>query len=1331
MASDPTGKRPAGTGPAHGGGANNAPGRAAAPSTAGVRPAAQAQPPYTQGSASSNTPPQLPPVKPAQSTARSPNGAAQKTASAHVRASSAVPALGHAASKIFRGNTGVRALHFGWRAARSFLYVVVPLSLLAFVALGILYVRLRHGPISFDVLVQPIENSINAELSGNSVAIKGAELQLGDSGELEFRLRNVSILEDDGDMVATAPMAAVYVAKQALWRARIVPEKIELIDPVINLVFTDEHGLALSVNNEFADDAGKDKLGDRPDDRLSGSAAGGAGDLNVPVPQPAQRPAANADGSTLQAKTSTRQLNVAKMLSEASQRARRKLGATSYLTEFGIKNASVVLEYSGQRSAWTVTEANVDFNHAKRRSIISGRAVVSSERGPWAVTFLTDAADQSDRIEIKASVRDLVPSSLAAAAPPLALLKMLDMPMAGDATIQVAMDGEIEKADIAVEVAAGRIVLPDLKKPFNVTAGLFRLGYDGKERRWDLQPSPFKWGDGNILLTGALKDTSVGNAPPVWRFDINGKNGVIEAAEFNVPPVTLDTFTANGTFVPRRGLVDISEFHIAGGGGDMVMKASTHAGPNGQSTTLDVSISPMPLETLKALWPRVVANGAREWVGERVSAASFKGGTVKYLNGEFLADAGMSSGAKAERLSASFEVTDATFVPLPGVAPITAPRSLIQLADNGLDITVPDAFVLLSGNRKVPLKQGRITSPDVVIDRPDGEISFSTQGPLGPFLEAVETLPVKAVHEASPLPKAGDGKVDAQFKIKLPLVADLDADATTIEGKARISDGRFGKVGGQFDVQGFTLALDLTPTTLDAKGDLLVNGVPAKISGQRIFGAEADKQPPMKITANLDETDRMQLGLDINDIVHGVLPIEVSLQKGMRPEPVVRLKADLTNTELEIEAMAWRKDRGRPAFLETDVVTGKTQKTELQNFKVSGDDVAIEGWVGVGADSRMREFHFPTFSVNVVSRLEVQGTLGNDNIWNIKARGQNFDGRDLFKSLFSVGEKEDKRPKSAKDAAGTDLWAEIDNVIGYSDLSLRGLKLKLSSRSEKLTALDAKGTLDGGATVVAALDKSGQRRLLVDSIDAGQVMRLVDFYPNMQGGRLRLEVNLDGKGPAEKTGILWVDDFKVLGDPVVSEVVGSADQGRPAITGKKVARETFQFERLRAPFSVGYGQFVLEESYAKGALLGATMRGKVDFKLRKVNIGGTYIPLQGLNSALGEIPLLGQILSGAHGEGIFGITFAVQGAMSDPQVLVNPLSLVTPGILRGLMEMTPYNPKVQVREEAAPKRPVEERVRASSTPVTAPAASGKRKSVITTDPSIVDGWSSTTSPKSN
>lgn len=1194
-------------------------------------------------------------------------------------------------------------LRHGRSIGKVCLYTFVPLALLVLIAAGVIAVRLRHGPISFDLLVPPIERGINAELVNNQVDIEGAELRLGSDGGLEFRLRNIHVLDSTGAVVANAPLSAVSISKAALWKARVVPERVTLINPEINLVFTEELGLALAVSPPEAEQP--DGGGALRTEKAPSVAAGGAGASKA---QP---------------------LNIAKMLSDSSARARRHLDVTSYLAELGMQNATVVLDYAGRRSSWRIDDANIDFNHARKRSIISGRAAIASPRGPWTITFLTDESEKSDRIAVKANVRDLVPSTLSAAAPPLALLGMFDMPISGDATVEVTTGGEIAKAEIALQAGEGRVVLPGVSAdPFNLTAGLFRLVYDGDKREFELTPSPVKWADGNIMFTGNARDISGEKGPPVWRYKLEGKNGTLEAAEFGVPPVALDQWSVIGSIIPRRGVVEVGDFRIKGGGGEITFKGMTVAGPGGPSSRAEVAITPMPLATLKAIWPRALAPGAREWVGERVTDATFNGGSVRFTSGEFMKGEAPNFSQTGERLSATFEVQNAVVVPLDGMVPVVAPRALIGLENNALEVTVPEAFANLPQNRKVLFKTVRLASPDVVVPRPQSELTFTVQSQLGPFLETLETMPLKPVREASPLPKAAEGKVDASFKLSVPLISDLKAEEVGIEGKAKVTDGRFGKVAGQFDVQGFTLALDLNGQSLDAKGDLLINGVPAKITGQRLLTAPPDQeQPPFKITAKLDDADRNQLGLDINDLVRGTVAVDISMQKGSGPEPVVKLKADLTDAELMIDAVAWRKPQGKGVTLEADIAAGKVHKTELQNFRLAGETIAVEGWLGIGADSKMKEFYFPEFTLNVVSRMEVQGTRANNGVWNIKARGKTFDGRDFFRSLFSLDDSQ--KVKSGKPGAGIDLTAEIDNVLGADDLSLRGFKLKLSTRTDKLSALDARGTLDGGAPLAAVLDKSaGTRRLLADSSDAGTTLRMVGFYPNMQGGRLRLEVNLDGKGAAEKTGILWVDDFKVLGDAIVSEVVGSADQGRPAIGGnRKVTREVYSFSKLRAPFSVGYGQFVLEDSYVRGPMMGANLTGKVDFKVRRINLGGTYIPLQGLNSALGGIPLLGQIISGTKGEGIFGITFGVQGSLDNPQVLVNPLSLVAPGIFREIFQMSNPNPKVQVRDER-PSAPVEERVRASAPPIIVDKPATKPRLPKTSTPDVVDGWSSTTRP---
>jgi hypothetical protein len=204
--------------------------------------------------------------------------------------------------------------------------------------------------------------------------------------------------------------------------------------------------------------------------------------------------------------------------------------------------------------------------------------------------------------------------------------------------------------------------------------------------------------------------------------------------------------------------------------------------------------------------------------------------------------------------------------------------------------------------------------------------------------------------------------------------------------------------------------------------------------------------------------------------------------------------------------------------------------------------------------------------------------------------------------------------------------------------------------------------------------------------NAGDAFRLVGFYPSVEGGEASLQVNLDAGGPGTKSGTLWARDFVVLGDSVVSEVL--TDPNSAAVLGpgqrkQQVTRQRLGFNQLRAPFSVGGGKFRLHDAYINGPMLGATMRGTVDFKAEMVDLGGTYVPLYGLNSALGQIPLLGRVLVGREGEGVVGITFAIKGKLDDPSVLVNPMSVMTPGIFRQIFEFTGTVPDPNVKPETS------------------------------------------------
>jgi len=63
------------------------------------------------------------------------------------------------------------------------------------------------------------------------------------------------------------------------------------------------------------------------------------------------------------------------------------------------------------------------------------------------------------------------------------------------------------------------------------------------------------------------------------------------------------------------------------------------------------------------------------------------------------------------------------------------------------------------------------------------------------------------------------------------------------------------------------------------------------------------------------------------------------------------------------------------------------------------------------------------------------------------------------------------------------------------------------------------------------------------------------------------------------------------------------------------------------------------------------------------------VPAYGINSLLGNIPVIGELLQGGEGEGLFAATYTASGKLSQPSFSVNPLAALAPGFLRGLFEV--------------------------------------------------------------
>ena len=1129
------------------------------------------------------------------------------------------------------------------------------------VAIILGYGRLSRGPISLPTLVPTIEAAINGQLSDLHVKIDDAVLQRDTDGPgVLFRLRNIRLIDSTGSIVAQAPLAAIALSGSALLSGRIAPGSVDFIGPRLLLFYNSDQGLSLSFSQ-----ADKERQTLR-----RGPLAGDESRSSEAVPARPETVIAKRLGPQA-ASRAARQLNVTETITEVFERARR--GNTSYLTRFGVKDAIVVLHRGGTETLWELPDFAIDLEHRGQRSVLLGKAKFASKKGDWQLSFSVEQRPRRQSLAFTAMMEDLVPSSIAEKFPNIAALQALDIPVTGEINVELSSSGEFLSGDAKLRLRRGHITPPwDPESAMWINRGDLRVHYSKETDVVEIAPSTLRWGKSRATISGEFRPVREGGgAPKSWNFKLKASEAVLAVKEFGLDPVPVDEWVAEGNIAPEAGRLTLSRFVIRSGQGSIALAGSIVDAPGSPEVNLTGTISPMPLDLLKQFWPKFLAGKARSWVGERVSGGQVLGGTITIaLKPGELAQMENGGSPPPGVANVGLDLSGLSIVYKPKLPPLLTGNARLSVSGIGFALDVPQAKIALASGEEIALTEGRFLIPDLRQDPQQGEISFKAAAATSSVLKLLDHEPLGYMQEVGMKPESFGGTAQGAFTMSMPMVKDLDFKDIKLRGSARLEDAIAAGMLGDVDVQGGSLDVNLTEQAVEVEGEVTIRGVPSTLAWQHLFHTQDEPQPPIRISAILDEGARAKLGMEVNHMVRGDVPVTLSIARSAEGRETLSMLADLTESALILSNVGWTKPKGRAATVQFDVVQGEDGSTELKNLKILGDDIAIEGTMSLDADQRLKSFYFSDFSFDRLTHMEVSATLKEGNILDVQAHGPSYNGKQFFESLFSAGQLAEDEAPVPDDAYGIDLSARIGTVLGFYDTTVRDLQVTLKKRQGRLVALDVEGQLNGKASIAARLEtNNGARTIRAEAHDAGAVFRLIGFYPNVNGGEATLQVNLDTGEPGTKSGTLWARNFELLGDSVVRDVL--ADPGTSAALGqhkRRAVRRRIAFNKLHAPFTVGKRRFYLRDAYMNGPALGATMRGTVDFKSGTVDLGGTYIPLYGLNSALGAIPILGRVLVGRQGEGVVGITFAIKGKLEDPAVLINPMSVMTPGIFRQIFE---------------------------------------------------------------
>jgi hypothetical protein len=356
-------------------------------------------------------------------------------------------------------------------------------------------------------------------------------------------------------------------------------------------------------------------------------------------------------------------------------------------------------------------------------------------------------------------------------------------------------------------------------------------------------------------------------------------------------------------------------------------------------------------------------------------------------------------------------------------------------------------------------------------------------------------------------------------------------------------------------------------------------------------------------------------------------------------------------------------------------VVQKPQSTRFEDIVIDGGGVSIKGSLEVDQNGELMNANFPTYAPSEGDKASLKAERNADGVFKVTMRGDVFDGRGFLKSAMS-GKEVDNKSKTKN--IDFDLDLKLGAVAGYDGEALRSADVKVSRRGGTIKNLTLSGKLGRDTPLTASMRGGGQNGrevIYLETNDAGAFLRFTDTYSKVVGGQLALAMDPPTSEPRANEGLINVRDFTIKGEASLDRVAAGGPNGVP---------NGVAFSRLRAEFTRQNGQWTIREGVVKGPLIGGTIEGIIDYPANQVRMSGTFIPMYGLNNMFGQLPVLGLFLGGGSNEGLIGVTYALVGTPGAPELRVNPISAMAPGVLRKIFEFNPGKPNSQIELPAAP-----------------------------------------------
>jgi hypothetical protein len=757
----------------------------------------------------------------------------------------------------------------------------------------------------------------------------------------------------------------------------------------------------------------------------------------------------------------------------------------------------------------------------------------------------------------------------------------------------------------------------------------------------------------------------------VLRLDVRGRIGVtmslageLREADFDMAAgegqISYSAFWPDG--LPVKSARVQGNYDGATGSLEIENLAADLDGPKlaGQATVLKLggglaidSVSTVDrtrLETLGRYWPRNVATAPREWVTENMPFGAVE--NVRTTISLRIPDLEKGD-VRVEALSGKLRLRDTTIHHVKGLPPVKKMAATAVFSRDRFIATVRSG---VAANLKVTSGSVRLTELDTNKEKID--IDVAVDGSLEDTLAMIDRPPLKFVSQLGMRPDGVSGRTKTDLTFSLPLDRSIELSDVTIGARSVLTGVNVPNFAFGRTISAERLALVVDKAGLELSGAAKIGLVQAQINWSERFSEKERYKRRYEVQVELEEDARKALGLpDLGPYVTGPMSVDLSYLKPAQGKTELALKIALEKTALWLPGLRWRKKAGRDGLLWLTINLQPDNRISVRQFDLRTETLLASGNMEFDERQALSRLTVGKFSLG---RTKVSGTITPlpEGGFDVALAGPEFDASTFIQS-------DDSEDTETQSLPNLRINTKLDKVWIDEKKSLTRVDGQLAHGVGGWQKIDLTGYVGTDHQVRLNYVGLPVPQITLTAANAGETLKAFDVLQTMQGGTLSLAARKsDKKRPEAWVGTLDVTNFVVVGAPVLATLLTNL-----SLTGiqNNLAGKGIQFVKLGIPFDYENEVLSIRNARSVGSELGITAEGSIDRSTDSVDLKGTIVPAYTINSVLGNIPVLGTLLTGKKGSGVFAATYQIKGSVDQPKITVNPLAALAPGFLRNLI----------------------------------------------------------------